>query len=61
MKELEWHPATRVDLLVEMNDSRGEDPYPVNSVAFVEGWIFARNQNGTKVFPTWRVVKVVLG
>ena len=54
MKELEWRPAVRIELA---NNS----DYPVTSVAFLAGWVFAKGQNGTVVFPSSQVVKVALG
>ena len=54
MKELEWQMATRVYLV-------DAEPYPVTSVAFREGWVFAKNQNGVVAFPAWQVTKVALG
>lgn len=53
-EELEWRPAIRI-VLVEEGD------YPVTSVAFGAGWVFARNEHGTVVFPAAQVVKVTLG
>jgi hypothetical protein len=54
MNELEWHPAVRI-VLVDEGD------YLVTSVAFGSGWVFARNEHGTVVFPSAQVVKVTLG
>jgi len=54
MKELEWRPAIRIELVAQ-------DDYPVTSVAFAAGWVFARNEDGTVVFPSSQVVKVDLG
>jgi len=54
MKDLEWRPAIRIVLVAE-----GE--YPVGSVAFADGWVFARNETGTVAFPASQVVKVTLG
>ncbi|NUR61091.1 MAG: hypothetical protein HOV87_20885 [Catenulispora sp.] len=53
-QELEWRPAIRIELA-------NHSDYPVSSVAFTSGWVFARNQNGTVVFPASQVVKVALG
>ncbi|MBS2531772.1 hypothetical protein KGQ20_03190 [Catenulispora sp. NF23] len=54
MKELDWRPAVRVVLVDE-----GE--YPVHSVAFAAGWVFAKNEHGTVAFPSSQVIKVSLG
>jgi hypothetical protein len=53
-QELEWRPAIRIEL-ADSSD------YPVTAVAFVAGWVFARNHNGTVAFPSSQVVKVSLG
>jgi hypothetical protein len=54
MKELDWRPAIRI-VLIEEGD------YPVTSVAFASGWVFAKNEHGTIAFPASQVVKVTLG
>lgn len=54
MKDLDWRPAVRIVLVDE-----GE--YTVTSVAFTEGWVFAKNENGTVAYPSSQVVKVTLG
>jgi hypothetical protein len=54
MKELDWRPAIRI-VLIEEGD------YPVTSVAFDSGWVFAKNEHGTIAFPASQVVKVTLG
>ncbi|NUP45869.1 MAG: hypothetical protein HOW97_00930 [Catenulispora sp.] len=53
-EELEWRPAIRIELV-------NSSDYPVSSVAFSGDWVFARNENGTVVFPASQVVKVSLG
>ena len=52
--DMEWQPAIRIVLVDE-----GE--YVVTSVAFAEGWVFAKNENGIVAFPGTQVVKVTLG
>ena len=54
MKELDWCPAIRIELVAQGD-------YPVTSVAFAQGWVFAKNEDGTVVFPASQVVKVDLG
>ncbi|MFL6112489.1 MAG: hypothetical protein ACJ786_14210 [Catenulispora sp.] len=53
-EELEWRQAVRIELV-------NHSDYPVSSVAFSGAWVFAKNQNGTVVFPAAQVVKVSLG
>jgi len=54
MKDLDWRPAIRIVLV-------GDGDYPVTSVAFAAGWVFAKNEHGTVAFPASQVVKVSLG
>lgn len=54
MNDLEWRPAVRIVLVAEGD-------YAVTSVAFSEGWVFAKNEHGTFAFPSTQVVKVTLG
>ncbi|GAA1999692.1 hypothetical protein [Catenulispora subtropica] len=53
-EELVWRPAIRVELV-------NHSDYPVTSVAFAGGWVFAKSPDGTVVFPASQVVKVALG